>query len=90
MIQEVRPPPQRLVACIARGSRVEEADDKDDPDGRGRIVVDVDVCVMRLGIVGADVLITLSTRETASPVGLGKRRRGVYRRTTSMVRFVEY
>jgi hypothetical protein len=69
-------PPRRLVACIARGSRVEEADDEDDPDGRGRIVVDVDVCVMRLGIVGADVLITLSTPRNGIIGGIGNATEG--------------
>ncbi|KAL3807629.1 hypothetical protein ACHAXA_005259 [Cyclostephanos tholiformis] len=61
---------ERLVACIARCTREEDDEDVDeeDPDdgrggvggGGGRRVVDVDMCVLRLGIVGADVLITLS------------------------------
>ena len=71
-------PSRRLVACIARGSRVEEeeADDEDDPDGRGRIVVDVDMCVLRLGMVGADVLITLSTPRNGITGGIGKATEG--------------
>ena len=67
-------PSRRLVACIARASRVEkeEADDVHEPDDQGRIVVNIDVCVLRLGVVGADVLITLSTPRNGIAGGIGK------------------
>ncbi|KAL3764336.1 hypothetical protein ACHAW5_003472 [Stephanodiscus triporus] len=67
-----------IVACVARGSREEEEAGSARSGGRGSVVddddeddrsrwIDIEMCVLRLEGVGADVLITLSV-----PRGVGR------------------